>query len=871
MPGGDVLVGRAGDLEAVRRLVANGRGVIVEGPAGIGKTRLIREVVVRLEPDPQFHVERVPATAASQPIPLGALAGHLIGVPPAADDIARVQQALMDRACGAILVIVADDAHLLDDVSAVAIHQLAVAGKARVLASVRKGAPTSSAVEALADTGMSERLVLPPLDEPLVAQMITDRLGGPVDAVLAHSAWVASRGNPMVVALLVDTGERTGTVAQKHGLWTATGALTADSRLLTLISEQLNQLSSAEKTAVEVIALTEPLEASIVEQMIPPAVIETLRRRGLVVGADGVTGTQLRLVHPLFGEAARLAISGPRRRAAISALAEAFDASDNSEAELLLRVAMWGAAAKCQLKPDLLMRAAAVARTRSLDSAAHLLRAALSVGAPPQASLDLAMVLTGQGRIDEAAAALADFGREELTPSERVSGCVTRAMGLVWTLQRPDLALTMIAEQRASGIGDPVLTGLLDGAEAAAYLINGDVRMAEEFGSRALTSPIEADEILVQSATVVCVARANGGRPQSGSEFSLLWEEAGQRVRSTAPHLAAGLKAARWSALELAGEIDTLAIESQVAFRKAIEEGDDSLRSRAAQSLARVALHGARPRRAVEFMREVLVGLSGFDRMFTGWNLALLAGTLAVAGDTKEARVALARCDEQDPIADIFASDRFRAEAALLASEGQVSKAAAVAASGARDAAAHGMVAQAAQCWFDAARFGHADASLELDRLSTVDGKCAPLWRNHARALLGHDAHALDASADAFAAIGALLWAAEAGMEAAMAHQRSGNPAKGVASVERAQSFIDPADPVSTPAMRCAGTVASHLTSREREVAHLAARGLADRAIAEKLDLSVRTVETHLARAYSKLGVPGRTELTSVFTEVPAR
>ena len=446
-----MFVGRAGDLEVVRRLVANGRGVIVEGPAGIGKTRLIREVVVPLEPDPQFHVERVPATAASQPIPLGALAGHLIGVPPAADDIARVQQALMDRARGATLVIVADDAHLLDDVSAVAIHQLAVAGKARVLASVRHGAPTSTAVEALADTGLSERFVLPPLDEPSVAQMITDRLGGPVDALLAHSAWVASRGNPMVVALLVDRGERSGTVAQKHGLWTATGTLTADSRLLTLISEQLDQLSLAERTAVELIALTEPLEAAIVEQMIPPAVIETLRRRGLVGGADGVTGTQFRLVHPLFGEAARLAITGSRRRAAISALAEALDASDDSEAELLLRVAMWGAAAKCQLKPDLLMRAAAVARTRSLDSAAHLLRAALSVGAPPQASLDLAMVLTGQGRVDEAAAALADFGREELTQSERVSGCVTRAMGLVWTLQRPDLALTMIAEQRASG------------------------------------------------------------------------------------------------------------------------------------------------------------------------------------------------------------------------------------------------------------------------------------------------------------------------------------------------------------------------------------------------------------------------------------
>jgi DNA-binding CsgD family transcriptional regulator len=270
-------------------------------------------------------------------------------------------------------------------------------------------------------------------------------------------------------------------------------------------------------------------------------------------------------------------------------------------------------------------------------------------------------------------------------------------------------------------------------------------------------------------------------------------------------------------------------------------------------------------------MREVLVGLSGFDRMFTGWNLALLAETLAVAGDTEEARVVLARCDAEHPIAGLFASDKFRAEAAVLASEGHVSKAATVAASGARDAAAHGMVAQAARCWFDAARFGHADASLQLDRLSAVDGEFAPLWRYHARALAAHDGRTLDVSADAFATIGAHLWAAEAGMEAALAHQRSGNSAKGVASAERAQSLLDPTDPIATPALRSAPTLAAHLTAREREVAQLAARGLADRTIAEKLELSVRTVETHLARAYAKLGVQGRTDLTSVFTEIPTQ
>jgi DNA-binding NarL/FixJ family response regulator len=60
------------------------------------------------------------------------------------------------------------------------------------------------------------------------------------------------------------------------------------------------------------------------------------------------------------------------------------------------------------------------------------------------------------------------------------------------------------------------------------------------------------------------------------------------------------------------------------------------------------------------------------------------------------------------------------------------------------------------------------------------------------------------------------------------------------------------------------------LTPREREVAQLAALGLADRAIADQLTLSVRTVETHLNRAYTKLGLQGRADLTSVFAATTA-
>jgi len=56
------------------------------------------------------------------------------------------------------------------------------------------------------------------------------------------------------------------------------------------------------------------------------------------------------------------------------------------------------------------------------------------------------------------------------------------------------------------------------------------------------------------------------------------------------------------------------------------------------------------------------------------------------------------------------------------------------------------------------------------------------------------------------------------------------------------------------------------LTPREREVAMLAASGVASREIALRLELSVRTVNNYLGRACAKLGISSRAQLTAVLT-----
>jgi DNA-binding CsgD family transcriptional regulator len=56
---------------------------------------------------------------------------------------------------------------------------------------------------------------------------------------------------------------------------------------------------------------------------------------------------------------------------------------------------------------------------------------------------------------------------------------------------------------------------------------------------------------------------------------------------------------------------------------------------------------------------------------------------------------------------------------------------------------------------------------------------------------------------------------------------------------------------------------AASLSPREREIARMVAKGLADKTIAAVLDISRYTVSTHLRRMYSKLGVASRAALVA--------
>jgi DNA-binding CsgD family transcriptional regulator len=107
------------------------------------------------------------------------------------------------------------------------------------------------------------------------------------------------------------------------------------------------------------------------------------------------------------------------------------------------------------------------------------------------------------------------------------------------------------------------------------------------------------------------------------------------------------------------------------------------------------------------------------------------------------------------------------------------------------------------------------------------------------------------------------LWAAEAATSAASAYERLGLRARSAAALARREELVRRCGSVTTPALD-ATTSLTPLTGREREVVELAARGLTNREIADRLIVSTRTVEGHLLRAFPKLGITSRQELSQV-------
>lgn len=191
-----------------------------------------------------------------------------------------------------------------------------------------------------------------------------------------------------------------------------------------------------------------------------------------------------------------------------------------------------------------------------------------------------------------------------------------------------------------------------------------------------------------------------------------------------------------------------------------------------------------------------------------------------------------------------------REELALAAAQSGDATAESHGAAAAWAAAARGDLEEAVRA---AARTGEPYDAVRLGAPEGSAGRLAGVFAAHADALVRGDGPALDRVAEELERRGFLLFAAEAQAQAVRAHRAPGAVR---AARTRAVALARRCEGARTPAL--SGLVLGELTARQRQIVTLAAAGLSNRQIAERLTLSVRTVGNHLYGAYTRLGAGDR-------------
>jgi DNA-binding NarL/FixJ family response regulator len=240
--------------------------------------------------------------------------------------------------------------------------------------------------------------------------------------------------------------------------------------------------------------------------------------------------------------------------------------------------------------------------------------------------------------------------------------------------------------------------------------------------------------------------------------------------------------------------------------------------------------------------------------------LSFLAASAASMGDVEAATVAVDELEGLPPFS-YLPGEQLLGPAWLAAASGARAGAREQLAASAREVGATGHAFMEAWLLHDACRLGQRGTTARLAELATLNqGALVPAWSAHAAAVDADDAPSLAEAALRFQQLGMLLSAAEAATEAAHAFQRAGDQRAGAKQLAQAAELAAACESPRTPALVTTESPVP-LTDRELEIGLLAAEGETSSAIAARLYLSVRTVNNHLQRAYSKLGVRNRAEL----------
>lgn len=919
-PFGQVFAGRAAELRLIEQALAAAqvpRAVLVEGPAGIGKSRLLGEVGARAA----RRGIRVLAGSASEferVLPFGLVLDIINGLKwSGARDWAgvseadrfrlyrEIREAIAAPAPGPGTLIVLDDVHWADEASLGLLEFLLrrpPIGLAGLVLSYRSGTcppRLSRALHALGGDRVA-RVPVPPL-RPAEIDLLLPGQNASRRRLLAE----ASAGNPLYLGLLSDL--------PMHALSALGGtAPVLDEAVAGLLDEtiraDLASLGGDEAAVVRAAAIgaaeVDPDLVAAVAELPEDRVLEALDAlvaRGLMAERRGRFG----FVHPLL-RAAAYRLSGPGRR--IGAHRRAAEHLARVDAPLMLRAQHLQHA----LRPgdtesaDQLVRAARSALASAPASSAQWLGAVLAALPDPDAQdaeeartsrveleLLFARALLTCGRLAEAEAALQSLAARRGSRQRETMMLLARCTRLLGRSQQAYAMLEEVAADPRDADSALVLVELATIDLMNGRFERGAARLGQYFGGGEYREAGLAANVLLAFASAGqgrAEAAARGFEVAAAAVDAMSDDELREIIEHVIPALCWGLYVVERHDRILALLVRAVRVAQSCGHAYVLPH----LYTLQASVLIRVG-RLAETIAAAEDAEETgeaygfpdVVALARSHRIRA---LLWIGGPEAVRGLWEQGGLM------HVPDSTLFKmlADVMRIEVGLLA--------------GFAEAAEEGTRLRLDASWNELAvlrgaymalaaevALGHEDldaawAAAELAVDSAVEVGL-PGQSGRARRALGSawlrlgepDAAAAEAEAaiDCNARAGMPMEQGQAHLLAAEAYAGLGEPDAVARHIAAARALFQTqgADWMDQDTLRVQRRISARrsrrsvgrdgLSKREYQIAELVAQGLANQEIAERLFVSPRTVETHVSRVLSKLGIASRSGVARRLEQVP--
>ena len=864
MISGDPLTGRNGELTVIRRAlsgVGNYSGVAIVGPAGVGKTRLAREVLAHAEASGE-RTYWIVGTQSARQLPLGAFTGSICGtIDDPISDVRRLINSLVAQQRQRRVLIGVDDAHLLDGLSAHVVHQLAQTHGSRLVVTVRTGGDEPDAITALWKDELLTRLDLEPLSVSDTHRMIETTLGGAVDSRSAQRFWKLTKGNALFLRQLLKDQIAAGAIRQVAGVWMWEERVAVSDSIGDMVGRQLSRLPPDVALVVDTLSHYEPLAVDVLCDVVHRRDLETAEQMNLVTVERSGSRLMARLAHPLFGELRRAAASQLYMSRIRGNLAQRLAQEADADMHATVRRAMLALESDLPPDPQLYLLAARFAMTLlDLDLSDQFATAAADAGVSEAVGLR-AINLAVRGHGDQAEAILSGMG---LDGPEGHHWATLRAANMIWNLGRPEDASTIL-DGLASMSESAAQRAERSAIEACVDVVLARCETAAEKASAALGSPTLPDYHAMLASIALIIAQGALGRIADITTDSVAQAIDRAITSSQAAHMRFWYGAVYARACRLNGSIDECVRSAQQ-----LSESARDVPGLAYANLAFLLGHAELVRgeisTAVKHLHEALAGAEKHS-VTTGLRAAscfALAEAHAKLGQRDAANDAITEARRCVPPDYLFMQAGLAlASGWALAAGGYLSDAISIVLAAGEDARKRKQPTHELACLQVAAQWGDTSEATRVRELADeLSLPLADAVARHTESLLAGDGEGLLAASADYRALGDRASAADVAAQAAVAFSRHQQRKRSLYAAALAQQLATDCGGLCTPALR--NPIGQPMTDRQREIIELVAAGLSNKQIAERLVTSVRTVEGHVYRAYQRLGAGSREELVEL-------